>query len=431
MIKILKGNFVFTKEMNRFEVYENGYVVVENGKIKLLTKELPEIYQDTAVEDMGDQLIIPGFVDLHVHAPQWLNTGIGYSKELLPWLNDYTFPLESEFDNVEFAKEHYENFIQDLWEAGTTRACVFATRHKDATSLLIKLLKESGLGAYVGKVNMDRNSSPRLQETTEQSIQETIELLEEDPTLYEAFAKDNTTEAPLVQYILTPRFVPSTTAALMKALGEIAVKYNLPIQSHLSENRSEVAWVKELHPDIDSFAEVYEHFGLIQPGRTIMAHCVYNTDSEIELLRKNQVYVAHCPQSNFNLASGIMPLRKYLNLNVPVGLGSDVGGGHVLDMSKHIVDCITASKMYFVDHPDYAPISVSEAFYLATKGGGSFFGKVGSFEEGYDFDALVINDSSLKMNGTPTLVERLEKFIYNGSSQNIAKRFVRGTEIKR
>lgn len=430
MIKILKGNIVYTKEMNRFEVYEDGYVVVENGKVKLVAKELPDMYQSIAVEDMGDQLIIPGFVDLHVHAPQWLNTGIGYSKELLPWLNEYTFPLESDFDNLEFAEEHYKNFIQDLWEAGTTRACIFATRHKPATALLIKLLKESGLGAYVGKVNMDRNSTPKLQENTEQSINETIELLEEDSSLY-ALANSNSAEAPLVQYILTPRFVPSTTSTLMKALGEIAEKYDLPIQSHLCENRSEVAWVKELHPDINSFTEVYEHFGLIQPGRTIMAHCIYNTDSEIDILRKKQVYVAHCPQSNFNLASGIMPLRKYLNLNIPVGLGSDVGGGHVLDMTRHIEACVTASKMYFVDHPDYAPISISEAFYLATKGGGSFFGKVGSFEEGYDFDALVINDSSLKMNGTPTLVERLEKFIYTGSSQNISKRFVRGVELER
>lgn len=429
MIKILKGNIIFTKEMNRFEVFENGYVIVENGKVKLVTKELPELYQNATVEDMGDQLIIPGFVDLHVHAPQWLNTGIGYSKELIPWLNEYTFPLESEFENVEFAMEHYKNFIQDLLEAGTTRACIFATRHKSATAVLIKLLKESGLGAYVGKVNMDRNSSPELQENTEQSIRETIEMLEEDPTLYESFA--NGTEAPLVQYILTPRFVPSTTSALMKALGEIATKYHLPIQSHLCENRSEVAWVKELHPDINSFTEVYDHFGLIQPNRTIMAHCIYNTESEIEILKEKQVYVAHCPQSNFNLASGIMPLRKYLNLNIPVGLGSDVGGGHVLDMTRHIEACITASKMYYVDHPDYDPISISEAFYLATKGGGRFFGKVGSFEEGYDFDALVINDSSLKMNGAPTLVERLEKFIYAGSSQNISKRFVRGEELER
>ena len=435
MLKILKGNIIFTKELNQFEVYERGYIVVEHGKVKLVTNELPEMYHDTPIEDMGEQLIIPGFVDIHVHAPQWLNTGIGYSNELLPWLNEYTFPLESAFSDLAFAKEHYQDFIHDLWEVGTTRACIFATRHKPATKLLINLLKESGLGAYVGKVNMDRNSSDELLETTEESIAETIELLQEDLTLYgnQSSAKNDTVysnDTPLVQYILTPRFVPSTTSTLMQALGEIASKYQLPVQSHLCENRGEVAWVKKLHPDIPSFTEVYDYYGLLQPNKTIMAHCIYNTDSEVELLKKKHIYVAHCAQSNFNLASGIMPLRKYLNANISVGLGSDVGGGHVLNMTQHIIASIYASKMYYVDHPDYAPINISEAFYLATKGGGSFFGKVGSFEEGYDFDALVINDNTLNRNSPLTLVERLEKYIYTGSSQNITKRYVRGLEIK-
>ncbi len=429
MQKILKGHLIFTKEMNQFEIYEHGYIVVENGKVVLVTKELPQKYKDTLVEDMGDRLIIPGFVDLHVHAPQWLNTGIGYSKELLPWLNEYTFPLESSFSDLEFAKEQYVNFIHDLWEAGTTRASIFATRHKPATKLLIELLKDSGLGAYVGKVNMDRNTSAELQETTEQSVTETLELLTEDPTLYCNPSDLITNDLPLVQYILTPRFVPSTTPALMQALGEIATKYQLPVQSHLCENKGEVAWVKELHPDIHSFTEVYDNYGLLQSGKTIMAHCIYNTDSEVKLLKKKHVYVAHCPQSNFNLASGIMPLRKYIDEDISVGLGSDVGGGHVLNMTQHIIASIYASKMYYVDHPNYTPISISEAFYLATKGGGCFFGKVGSFEEGYDFDALVIDDSNLRRNGNLSLEERLEKFIYTGSNKNITNRYVRGSEI--
>jgi len=437
MQKILKGNIIFTKEKNQFEIYEHGYIVVENGKVILVTNELPVMYKDIPVDDMEDQLIIPGFVDLHVHAPQWLNTGIGYSKELIPWLNEYTFPLESAFIDLEFAEEHYKDFIHDLWEVGTTRACIFATRHKPATKLLIKLLKESGLGAYVGKVNMDRNSSSELIETTEQSIADTIELLQEDSSLYgkqTSNTNDSTpvspNDLPLVQYILTPRFVPSTTPTLMQALGEIAQKYQLPVQSHLSENRGEVAWVKELHPDIPSFTEVYDFYGLLQPSRTIMAHCIYNTDTEVKLLKRKNIFVAHCPQSNFNLTSGIMPLRKYLNDKISIGLGSDVGGGHVLNMTQHIIASINASKMYYVDHQEYAPITISEAFYLATKGGGSFFGNVGSFEEGYDFDALVINDNSLQKNGTLSLVERLEKYIYTGSSQSIFKRFVRGIEIR-
>lgn len=431
MVKILKGNIIFTKEKDKFEEYEQGYIVIEDGRVAVVSSKLPDIYGGIPVEDMGDRLIIPGFVDLHVHAPQWLNTGIGYSKELIPWLNEYTFPLESAFDDVDFAREHYKHFIHDLWKAGTTRACIFATRHKEATKILIELLKRSGLGAYVGKVNMDRNSLPELQETTEQSISETLEILEADPSLYRKYPdKEDQSLSPLVQYMITPRFVPSTTPRLMQALGEIAGKYRLPVQSHLCENRGEVAWVRELHPDIDTFAEVYHDYGLLKQGRTIMAHCIYTTESEIALLKEKNVYAAHCAQSNFNLASGIMPVRRYLNEQIPVGLGSDVGGGNVLNMTRHIVASIQASKMYFVEHSDCSPLSISEAFYLATKGGGSFFGKAGSFEEGYEFDALVIDDNPLLKNGRPTLGERLEKFIYTGSAENITMRFVRGEEVR-
>lgn len=434
MKKILKGNIIFTKDKNHFETYERGYIIVENGKVQLVTKELPKTYQNIAIEDMGNQLIIPGFVDLHMHAPQWLNTGIGYSKELIPWLNEYTFPLECKFADLEYAEKHYTLFIDDLLKAGTTRSCIFATRHRSATQLLIQLLDKSGLGAYVGKVNMDRNSSPDLIETTEESIEDTIELIHYVASMNEKKHEDNMntdTETPLVQYILTPRFVPCTTPTLMKSLGNFTLKYQIPIQSHLNENRSEVAWVKELHPDIPNFTEVYDFYGLLQPGRTIMAHSIYSSDSEIELLKEKQVYIAHCPQSNFNLASGIMPLRKYLNNNIPVGLGSDVGGGNILDIKQHIVACIQASKMYFVNHPEFAPISISEAFYLATKGGGSFFGKVGSFEKDYEFDALIINDDPNSVYNHFTLEERLEKYIYTGSTQDITKMYVRGKEIKR
>ncbi|MDF2473014.1 MAG: Guanine deaminase, partial [Anaerocolumna sp.] len=293
---------------------------------------------------------------------------------------------------------------------------------------LIDLFVKSGLGAFIGKVNMDRNSIPLLMESTNDSITETLELVE-----YVAGLKnqENFSPSSLVQYIVTPRFVPSTTRELMEALGKIAQTYQLPVQSHLNENRNEVAWVKKLHPDIESFTKVYDTYGLLQQGKTIMAHCIYNTDAETKLLKEKQVYVAHCPHSNFNLASGIMPLRKYLNHNIPVGLGSDVGGGHVLDMRQHMIGAIHASKMYYSFHPEYAPISISEAFYLATKGGGSFFGKVGSFEEGYDFDALVINDDPSNSFQHLTLSERLEKFIYTGSLHAIAKRYVRGIEIER
>ena len=418
---ILKGNIIFTSTPEKFDTYPNSYILVIDGKVKSITKEIPKGYTQKDVKDFGDALIIPGFVDVHVHGPQFYNSGIGYSKELIPWLNEYTFPLESKFKDIDFAKKAYEEFINELCKVGTTRACVMATIHKDATNILIDLFEKSGLGAYIGKVNMDRNSPDYLIENTKDSIKDTEDLI------LELEAKNNKDQLkPLVNYIVSPRFVPSTTAELMKNLGNLSEKYNLPIQSHLDENRDEIAWVESLHPEVNSFCEVYEHYGLIRNNQTIMAHCIYNKPEEIELLKKYNIMVAHCAQSNFNLSSGIMPLRYYLNENISVGIGSDVGAGHTLDMRKHIISTITASKMYWVNNPKYLPLSISEAYYLATKGGGSFFGKVGSFETEYEFDALIVEDEP-----TPeefSLEERLERFIYRGDSNWIKRRYVRGNE---
>lgn len=428
MKKIYKGNIIFTKEMQAFEEHKNSYIVVNDGTVEGIFETLPKEYEDCSVTDFGDSMIIPGFNDLHVHAPQWLNMGIGYSEELLPWLEKYTFPLESAFADTDFAKVNYQRFIDDMVNCGTTRACIFATRHLEATQILIDLLREKGIGAYVGKVNMDRNSSASLQEDTQASIDETLILAKRDAEYARSEAEKG--RQALVRYILTPRFVPSTTPKLMKALAEIAHEFDLPVQSHLDENKSEIAWVKELHPECESFTSVYKDYGLIMPGKTIMAHCVHNNDDEIKIIIDNNICVAHCPQSNMNLTSGIMPLRKYLDLGINVGLGSDVSGGHTLNMAAHITEAINSSKAYHSFYPQYAPLSTSEAFYIATKGSGSFFGKVGSFEVGYDFDALVIDDKDILYGQSyDTLQERLEKYLYTGTPDNIKHRFVKGNEI--
>ena len=163
-----------------------------------------------------------------------------------------------------------------------------------------------------------------------------------------------------------------------------------------------------------------------------MAHCIHNTDDEIKLMQKKGVFVAHCPTSNFNLSSGIAPIRKFLNNNVKVGIGTDIAGGHTISIPETIISAIHASKMYsvYVDR-SFHSLSISEAFFMATKGGGEFFGKVGSFEKDYEFDALIINDSTLSGNGSKTIQERLEKYIYFGSKEDIIKMFVSGKEINR
>lgn len=416
---VFKGDIVFTPGKDNFQTYKDSYLVVEKGRVVGIYKELGEEYKDYPIKDYSHKLIIPGFIDLHLHAPQYPNIGLGLDKELIHWLNIYTFPEEGKYGDMEYAKEVYSRLIKDLWQVGTTRAVVFSSIHKESTKMLMDMFIQSGLGAYVGKVNMDRNTSYELTEESQRSILETEEIILE--------YKD---KSPRVKPIITPRFVPTCSAELMRGLGGLAVNYGVPVQSHLSENISEVEWVRELHPEFLNYGLVYNEYKLFGQTNTIMAHCIYNTDEEIELMAKNSVFAAHCPYSNFNLSSGIMPVRKFLENKVPVGLGSDISGGNSLSISKVMVGAIQASKLQWLEtNKKLKPLTSSEAFFLGTKGGGSFFGRVGSFEEGYEFDGLVIDDSNLGDIDRLSLEERIQKFLYAGDDRNIIARYVQGVEV--
>lgn len=418
-LKAYKGNIIFTKIKDEFTTLENGYIVVENNKVKGVFPSLSEEYKDVEVIDYGDKLIIPGFVDIHLHAPQFSNRGLGLDEELLPWLETYTFPEEAKFADVDYAKKVYSRLIKELWKVGTTRSVVFSSIHKESTKILIDLFIESGLGAFIGKVNMDRNSPDDLTEIVEDSIRDTEELLK----LY-------ADKSPIVKPIVTPRFVPSCTGGLMDELGALAKKYNVPVQSHLSENKGEIAWVAELHPDAKNYASVYDSYKLFGQQPTVMAHCVHNDDEEMELMAKQGVFVAHSPDSNFNLSSGIAPIKKYLAHDVNVGLATDVSGGHTISIAKSMTTAVQGSKARWVHVDDeYEPLSTPEVFYIGTKGGGKLFGKVGSFEEGYEFDALVIDDSTIPDINERTLEQRIERFIYIGDDRNIVERFVAGKKL--
>ncbi|MCY6369348.1 guanine deaminase [Clostridium ganghwense] len=415
-ILILKGNIIFTKTSDRFEICKNSYIVSVNGKVEGIYKVLPEKYMDCTVEDYGDRLIIPGFVDLHLHAAQFLQCGMGMTNQLLDWLNDYTFDLERQFQDVEFAKEVYTQFADKLIANGTTRACIFASSSTKGTEVLFDILKQKGIGAYVGKVNMDRNAPDFIIETTEESIKGTKYLIE----------KYNNEK--LVKPIITPRFAPTSTDELLEELGKLAKVYNVPVQSHLSENTDEINWVQQLFPDSRKYLDVYDKHSLFGQTPTVMAHGIYLDNSEIDKVKRNKVTLVHCPDSNINVRSGIMPLRKYLNMGIQVGLGSDIAGGHKIALNEAIVRAIQLSKLLSMNQPEYEPLSVSEAFYLGTKGGGQFFGKIGSFEEGYCFDALVIEDDRL-ISDRYTLKDRLERFLYIGDDRNICARYVEGNKL--
>lgn len=419
MIKILKGNIVYTETSTEFKVYEKSYIVVEDGKTKAIYKELPNEYSNNDIIDYSDKLIIPGMNDLHCHAPQFRNLGMAMDKELLPWLNSYTFPEESKYEDTAYAKKMYSKFIKEMWRAGTTRASVFATVHKNSTRELMNLFEASGLGAYVGKVNMNMNCPDSLLEDTKKSIEDTKDILE-------AYGRKDS----IVKPIVTPRFIPSCTSDLLKGLGDLCIKFDAPSQSHLSENLGEIEWVKELEPESKFYGDAYNHYNLFGQTPTLMAHCVYSSDEEIKLMRNNNVMAVHCPASNFNVGSGISPVRKLINNGVKVSLGSDISGGHSLSIFDAIVSSIQVSKLWWVNsNKEYDFLTLPEAFYMATKSGGSFFGKVGSFEEGYDFDALIIDDSNLNHDNY-SVIERLERFIYVGDDRNIVDRYVQGKLIK-
>lgn len=416
LMQIYKAHLLFTKERSRFEVVENGYIVVDNNRVTGVYQNLPDSLAKLPVRDFGDKLLIPAMNDMHVHAPQYRNQGIAMDLELLPWLDNYTFPEESKYTDTAYAERMYRRFVHDLWRFGTMRTVAFATVHKDSTRILMNLFKQAGMGAYIGKVDMNRNCPDTLRKDVEASVQDNEQLIAE-------FSQDD-----LVHPIITPRFIPSCTPELLQACGTLANKYHLPVQSHLSENRNEIAWVQELEPDSRNYGDAYDRYGLFGDTPTIMAHCVWTAGEELELMRRKQVMVAHCPTSNLNIASGMSPVRVFLNEGVPVGLGSDISGGHDLSIFRMIVYAIQISKMLYCQNKSLPFLTLSEAFWIATKSAGQFFGKVGSFEPGYEFDALVIDDHELNHDNY-SLLHRLERFIYLGDDRHIVHRFCRGQEI--
>lgn len=417
---ILKGNVCYSQASNKLRIVENGYLICKEGRCAGVYETLPECYRAFPLYDYTDKIIIPGLVDLHVHAPQYSFRGLGMDLELIDWLNTHTFVEEAKYSDIDYAEKAYDIFVEDLLNSATTRACIFGTIHTQADMLLMDKLEETGIKAYVGKVNMDRNSPDYLcEESADKAAYDTEQWIKQSGK-YEN-----------IKPILTPRFIPTCSDELMEKLSILQKKYQLPMQSHLSENLGEIEWVKELCPDTAFYGEAYNKYNMFgKKCLTIMAHCVYSGEDEMNLMKEQNVFVAHCPESNTNLSSGIAPIRAYLNLGIKVGLGSDVAAGSSLSLFKTMTMAIQCSKLRWrlVDQ-SLAPLKVEEAFYLATKGGGEFFGKVGSFEKDYEFDAIVLEDASLKHPQQLDIKSRLERLIYLAEDRNIVAKYVSGKQL--
>ena len=374
-LRALRGQIVYSESSNKLKICENGYLVYEANKIEGVYPILPEEYEGILVEDYGDRIIVPGFVD-------------------------------------------------NLKKSATTRACIFATIHKESTILLMDMLEKAGLATMVGKVNMDRNSPDYLREETEESVNETISWLEE------VQKKQYQHTRP----ILTPRFIPSCTDELMHKLKDIQVKYQIPVQSHISENYGEIAWVQELCPKSEFYGDAYDQFGLFgRDSKTVMAHCVHSDENEIRRMKENGVFIAHCPESNTNLSSGVAPIRQYLQEGIHVGLGSDVAAGSTENMFVAMRYAVQASKLrklrWRLKDEKLTQLTMPEVFYMATKGGGEFFGKVGSFEAGYEMDAVVLDDKRLIHPQEMNVEQRLERMIYLADEREVYAKYVAGEKV--
>lgn len=453
MNRLFLGQIVHCKSFSEFELFPDGFLAIENGKVKAigsrlnLPAELATTLETT--ELTSDQFLLPGFVDCHIHAPQYPNIGLGLDIPLLRWLNTYTFPMEQRFADRDFAREVYEAVVRRTLSCGTTFAAYFATNHKDSSIVLAEVAAAQGQRALVGKVSSNCSSPDYYVETTEDSVRDNIEFIER------ILALGN----PLVRPIVTPRFAISCDAELLAKLGQIAAKYDLNIQSHISESVPEIEFVKTLFGE-SSYAAVYEKANLLTP-KCVMAHGVHLEEEELQLFSKYGSAIAHCPTSNTNLHSGLCDVQRLIGANIKVGLGTDVSGGNSASMLTAIKDAIDVSHHlnFFkkqlilgsgrIAHPEaphnseYQPINYKNALYLATLGGAQALALgdvIGNFAVGKDFDALLIDLSRQPIDDfgvqqdNETTVQRLEnlvqRFVYVGDDRNIVNVFVAGRKVK-
>ena len=418
MKQVLHGHIVHAPKLGALEIVENGYMLLEDGKIEGLSKDLPDSWRAFEQIDYGDCLIMQSFCDMHLHAPQYPMLGMGMDLPLLEWLNTYTFKTEARFADTGYAREVYRRLARELVDNGTTRVCAFSSLHLESTRILMEEFEKAGICGYVGKVNMDRNGAPELQENTADSIRDTIAWL------------DGCDPNARIKPILTPRFTPSCTNELMEALGKLAKERGLYVQSHLSENTSEIAWVRELHPDCPQYWETYDKYGLFN-SHTVMAHCVHADERERKAIKDHNVVVAHCPDSNVNLISGVAPIRVMLEEGLWVTLGSDIAGGAVLPMMGVIAEAIRSSKFKRIESgwtKDF--LSVAEGYYLGTTSGAHYFGAGDGFAKGDALHAVVIDDHSHIDTGRLSVRERFERAIYRASKEDIKAVYSDGRKVK-
>lgn len=416
-----KGNIENVYEENEKEYKKTREIYLKEGKLKILSDK---------------QIMIPGFVDLHNHASQWPQAGTALDRPLEIWLDEYTFPLESKYKDLEFASEVYCDLVKNTLNHGTTTAVYFATVDRKPSVLLAKICGELGQRGFVGKVIMDdpagnpdfcRDQSPKTAvEETEKFIQEILEI--------------QNSYKQKVYPVITPRFIPSCTNEALQGVGKLVSKYNIHVQTHCSESDWEHGFVKERFQMND--AEVLDSFGYLT-DKTVLAHAPFLSDEDVRLLVKRKTTIAHSPLSNAYFAGSVLPFKEFSKQGVNIGMATDISGGYTPSIYQAIRQAVISSKMLNEGVDPSLPaerrgrknsgITLNRAFYAATVAGGIALNiPVGKFEKGYAFDAQIIDLG----HNIPVFYEEkkkedlLHKILLLSESSNIKEVWVQGNKVK-
>lgn len=457
------GTIIHSQSVDRVDLLENTLICTdENGIITVLEANVPpnELEDKLGALDLNTEtidfhqlqrgeLLIPGLVDTHNHAPQWTQRGLGRGLQILDWLNEITFKNEAKFADESYARKVYTQAVKGFLRQGITTVSYYASLHGPATRVLAEVCFVEGQRALVGKCNMDRNSpSFYIEPSAQDSLTATQDVINAIKQIDPA--------ASLIKPILTPRFAISCTDELLRGLGQLATENpDIPIQTHFNEAQTEIDTTMSLFPGFTNEVDLYSHFGLLN-DRTVLAHCCHVSAYEIEQLKRLGCGIAHCPIANTTVGGGFMaaPIRNFLNEGITkIGLGTDSGGGFsssILDAMRQAFIVSNAREM-MTGGKDQS-LSVDECFYMATLGGARVCGlehKVGNFAVGKEFDACLVRSSTtagkdVGMNadwglplGVMTPIEAadsartiFEKFVMSADDRNIARVWVKGICVK-
>ena len=408
-------------EEDSYQYFEDGLLVIKNGLVEAVGNAqelLATLAADIKVTQYDNGLIMPGFIDTHVHYPQ-AEMIASYGAQLLEWLENYTFPEEKQFADIEHGKRVAEFFLTQLLDAGTTTALVFGTVHKESVEAFFTIAQQKKLRMICGKVLMNQNCPDDLQDTTESGYVDSKALIE----------KWHNTDRLL--YAVTPRFAPTCSTEQLNKAGELLKEFpDVYLHTHLSENKDEIAWVSELFPDSDGYLDVYDKSSLLG-RRSVFAHGVHLHDHECQRLSDTNSAIAFCPTSNLFLGSGCFNLKQAEEFDVNVGLGTDIGAGTSFSMLT------TLNEAYKTQQLRGDKLSPFKSFYLATLGGAvalDLEGTIGNFTKGAEADFIVLDYQATPLMARriarcKTLTEKLFALSILGDDRHVKATHIMGERI--